>query len=279
MGRDKAKWTGISAGHETPLDYAVSKRDKDVIDMVDQAVRHKQVRLAYQSIVPVGRHDRPAFYEGLIRVLDATGRVIPAAEFINEIETTETGRMIDCLALEKGIQTLTQYPGLRLSVNMSARSIGYPRWMKVLRQGLKKDPSLAERLILEITERSAMLVPELVINFMQDLQQQGVSFALDDFGAGFTSFRYLKNFYFDVLKIEGQFIRGIAEDPDNQVLAAALIAIGRQFDMVTVAENVETAADVAYLETIGVDCLQGYYFGAPTIQPPWVQSTEKKAKG
>jgi EAL domain-containing protein (putative c-di-GMP-specific phosphodiesterase class I) len=106
-----------------------------------------------------------------------------------------------------------------------------------------------------------------------------VSFALDDFGAGFTSFRYLKSFYFDVLKIEGEFIRGIAENPDNQVLTAALTAIGRQFDMVIVAENVETAADVAYLEAIGVDCLQGYYFGAPTIQSPWVQRPVRKAKG
>ncbi|SLN28889.1 Cyclic di-GMP phosphodiesterase YfgF [Roseovarius albus] len=279
MGRDKEKWAGIPAGQDNALDYAVSQRDRRVIDMVDRAARHGEVRLAYQAIVPAGHHDRPAFYEGLIRVLDATGRVIPAAEFINEIEETETGRLIDCLALEKGIETLVQFPGLRLSINMSARSIGYPRWSEILQKGFKMDPTLAERLILEITERSAMLVPELVTSFMQDLQKQGVSFALDDFGAGFTSFRYLKNFYFDVLKIEGQFIRGIAENPDNQVLAAALIAIGRQFDMITVAENVETAADVAYLELLGVDCLQGYHFGAPTIQPPWAQSKTRKAKG
>ncbi|WP_297770666.1 EAL domain-containing protein [uncultured Roseovarius sp.] len=269
MGQKK-KWADIPAGLDSPLSYAVSARDRTAIDMVKRAVRHKQVMLAYQAIVPARQQDRAAFYEGLIRVMDPTGRVIPASEFINEIEVTETGRIIDCLALEKGLHTLTNCPDLRLALNMSARSIGYPRWMRVLKRGLGEDPTVAERLILEITERSAMLVPELVTGFMKDLQHKGVSFALDDFGAGFTSFRLLKDFYFDILKIDGQFIRGIATDPDNQVLAAALASIGRQFDMVTVAESVEKPQDAEYLTALGIDCLQGYYFGAPTVHPPWL---------
>lgn len=271
MGR-KRKWANIPAGHDNPLNYAISARDRSVIDMVDQAVRHRQVMLAYQAVVPTGQEGRPVFYEGLIRVLDETGRVIPASDFIREIETTETGRVIDCLALEKGLRTLQEYPDLRLSVNMSARSIGYPRWKRILRRGLGQDPTVAERLILEITESSAMLVPDLVVGFMDDLQKKGISFALDDFGAGFTSFRYLKDFYFDILKIDGQFIRGIASNPDNQVLTAALKSIAEQFDMVTVAESVEQPQDAAYLSATGIECMQGYYFGAPTIKPPWLES-------
>jgi len=271
MGQ-KRKWAHIPAGHDNPLNYAISARDRSVIDMVDQAVRHKQVMLAYQPVVPTGQEGRPAFYEGLIRVMDETGRVIPAREFITEIETMETGRVIDCLALEKGMNTLQEFPDLRLSVNMSARSIGYPRWNRILKRGLGQDPTIAERLILEITESSAMLVPDLVVGFMDDLQRKGISFALDDFGAGFTSFRYLKEFYFDILKIDGQFIRGIATSPDNQILTAALKAIAEQFDMVTVAESVEQPQDAAYLSAIGIDCMQGYYFGAPTIEPPWLDA-------
>jgi EAL domain-containing protein (putative c-di-GMP-specific phosphodiesterase class I) len=129
-------------------------------------------------------------------------------------------------------------------------------------------------LILEITERSARTVPELVVSFMSDLQRKGISFALDDFGAGFTSFRYLRDFYFDILKIDGEFIRNIHTDPDNQVLTKAMVAIARQFDMFTVAESVETFSDVKWLQNAGVDCLQGYYFGAPTIQPPWLQKPD-----
>ena len=273
----KGKWAEIPAGQDSPLNYAVSARDRSVIDMVEAAIRHRQVLLAFQPVVTAGQPDRPAFYEGLIRVTDPTGRVIPAREFITQVETRESGRIIDCLALEKGLKTLTEYPDLRLSINMSARSIGYHRWMRTLNKGLAADPTIAERLILEITESSAMLVPELVIGFMTELQAKGVGFALDDFGAGYTSFRFLKEFFFDILKIDGQFIRGIADNADNQVLAAALLSIGRQFDMVTVAESVERAADAAYLTALGLDCLQGYYFGAPTVRPPWLDTGFAKA--
>ena len=168
-----------------------------------------------------------------------------------------------------GLRALARHPTLRLSINMSARSIGYPRWKQVLNRILEREPTVAERLILEITEASAMLVPELVIAFMHDLQRQGVTFALDDFGAGFTSFRYLRDFYFDIVKIDGQFIRGVHADADNQVLTKALVAIAQQFDMFTVAESVENAADSHWLVQAGVDCQQGYLFGAPTVSPPW----------
>ncbi len=269
----KRKFADIPEGEDTALNYAIMQRDRSVLDMVEQAVAHKQLVLAYQAVVPTSDQSRPAFYEGLIRVLDDTGRIIPARDFMSAVETTETGRIIDCIALEKGLKMLAQWPDLRLSLNMSARSIGYRRWVRTLHRRLDADPTLGERLILEITESSAMLVPELVVGFMQDLQTRGVSFALDDFGAGFTSFRYLRDFFFDIVKIDGQFIRGIAGNPDNQVLTSALVSIASQFDMLTVAESVETVQDAEYLTALGINCLQGYYFGAPTIRPPWDQET------
>lgn len=267
----------IPPGHEDPLSYAVNARDRSVMQMVEEAVRRKRVMLAYQPVVQAQHPERVAFYEALIRVQDETGRIIPAREFITRVEEMETGRVLDCIALEKGLRALAEEPALRLSINMSARSIGYEPWMRALRHGLKRDPTVGERLILEITESSAMTVPELVTGFMARIQQKGVSFALDDFGAGQTSFRYLRDFYFDILKIDGQFIRGIHADPDNQVLTRALVSVARQFDMFTVAEFVENAADAAYLTEIGVDCLQGYYFAAPTVQKPWQRPEGRRA--
>lgn len=252
-----------------PLSFAVAERDRDTIRMVQEAVMARNVHLAYQPVFSIRNPNRPAFYEGLARILDPTGRPIPAREFIGAVETLETGRMIDCVALELGLRALQQNPSLRISINMSARSIGYPRWMKTLDAGLAGHPTVAERLILEITESSAMLIPDIVTVFMEDLQMRGISFALDDFGAGFTAFRYLRDFYFDILKIDGQFIRGIADNPDNQVLTRALISIGKHFDMYTVAESVETSADAAWLATNGIDCLQGYLFAAPSLEPKW----------
>lgn len=261
---------------ENPLNYAIAERDRNTMAMVKDALGRKQVMLAYQPVVQSQAQQQPAFYEGLIRVLDDTGRIIPARAFIDVVETDEMGRIIDCLALEMGLETLAAESDLRLSINMSARSIGYPRWMQTLKHGLGIDPTVAERLILEITETSAMLMPELVTTFMKDLQTLGISFALDDFGAGYTAFRFLKNFYFDIVKIDGQFIRGIHSDPDNQALTKALVSIAEQFEMFTVAEFVESREDAEYLEAIGIDCMQGYYFGAPTIVPPWDKQAEGK---
>jgi len=277
MGQHPGNWADIPPGHDNPLNFAVISRDRSVVQMVADAVRAGRAMLAYQAVVPAGDTARPAFYEGLIRVMDGTDRIIPARDFISAIEATETGRIIDCIALEQGLKAMHDWPDLRLSINMSARSIGFARWNDILRRGLQGDPTAGERLILEITESSAILVPELVTGFMSDLQRQGISFALDDFGSGYTSFRYLKQFYFDILKIDGQYIRGISGDPDNQILTAALLSLARQFDMVCVAENVETAEDAAYLRQIGMDCLQGYYFGAPTVRPPWDESAWESA--
>ncbi|MEI2808318.1 EAL domain-containing protein [Albidovulum sp.] len=263
-------------GQDSPLSAAVGLRDRDTLAMVARAVERREVFLAFQPVVQAARQDRPAFHEGLIRLVDETGRIIPAREFIAAIETTELGRAVDCLSLDLGLRALREDPGLRLAINMSARSIAYPRWQQGLRRGIKDSPTVAERLILEITESSAMIMPDAVSVFMADLQGAGVSFALDDFGAGYTSFRYLREFYFDILKIDGQFIRGIAGSPDNQCLTQALLSIARQFDMFTVAESVENGPDAAWLTEAGIDCMQGYYFGAPTATPPWRMAQVKR---
>ncbi|ARC89272.1 EAL domain-containing protein [Rhodovulum sp. MB263] len=271
---DKDVATTDEAGD--PPAAAQSDRDRNVLEMVRDALERRDVVLAFQPVVQNMENGKIAFYEGLIRILDRSGRTIPAAEFIETVEATELGRRIDCLALEMGLAALRDCPDLRLAINMSARSIGYPPWTRTLSRGIEADPTLAERLILEITESSAMATPDLVILFMRELQAKGIAFALDDFGTGYTAIRYLRDFYFDILKIDGQFICGIADDPDNQVLTSALIAIARHFDMFTVAENVETARDAAWLAAAGIDCMQGYAFGAPTLIPPWRAQAERR---
>ncbi len=260
-------------GPASPLAAAIREQEHDTLRMVRRALETRSAALAFQPVVTAGQSDRCAFHEGLIRLFDETGRVIPARDFIETVETHEMGRMIDTLALEMGLCALQEAPAMRLSINMSARSIGYPGWMETLRRGLRADDTVAERLILEITESSAIQMPEIVTSFMRDLQRWGIAFALDDFGAGYTAFRYLREFHFDILKIDGQFVRGIAGNADNQVLMEALLSIAKHFDMVSVAESVETAAEAEFLERIGLDCLQGYYFGAPMLRPDWLQGS------
>ncbi|MEM1350890.1 MAG: EAL domain-containing protein [Pseudomonadota bacterium] len=271
IGPRKRALADIPTGKHSPLDFAVTSRDQETIKIVAAAVEHKQVLLAYQPVMQAQNNSKVAFYEGLIRVLDETGRVIPASAFIDAIEDIELGRKLDTLALAQGLRALDANTNLRLAINMSARSIGYSPWNRTLNRWLKQNPCIGERLILEITESSAMLVPELVIDFMDRLQLEGICFAMDDFGAGHTALRYFKDFCFDVIKIDGQFIRGIASDPDNQAMTAALISIAHHFDMLTVAEFVENAADAAMLCELGVDCLQGHHFAPATTRPYWLR--------
>lgn len=265
-------------GSDSPLNAAVTGRDRSTLEMVSEAIEHKQTMLAYQPIMQARAPHQVAFYEGFIRVLDAAGRVIPAREFMHVVENTEMGRELDCAALEMGLRTLARNPNVRLSINMSARSIGYRRWMRILDRHFKKDGTLGERLILEISEKSAMDLPEIVIDFMDRLQSLGISFALDDFGTGDTAIRHFRQFLFDVVKIDGEFIRGIHTNPDNQLLTRALISVAQQFEMLTIAESVETVADAEFLVSVGIDCLQGYLFGVPTVRPPWIPSGMQQAR-
>jgi EAL domain-containing protein (putative c-di-GMP-specific phosphodiesterase class I) len=115
-----------------------------------------------------------------------------------------------------------------------------------------------------------------VVAFMDSLQQEGVAFALDDFGSGYTAIRYFKDFLFDILKIDGQFIRNINNDPDNAALTAALLSIGKHFQMLTVAEMVETVEEAELLRSLGVDCLQGFLFGAPSVKPKFMERDIRK---
>jgi EAL domain-containing protein (putative c-di-GMP-specific phosphodiesterase class I) len=271
--------TLIADGAESPLASAVADRDRDTLRMVEAAVAARNALLVYQPVVSGTHPHRPVYYEGLIRVLDATGRIIPARDFIAAVERHPVGRMIDCLALEMGLAALKAHPRLRLYVNMSARSIGYARWQRSLEDGLRADPGIGERLILEITEPSAMVMPDVVQAFMADLQGRGLSFAIDDFGAGFTSLRYLLDMDFDFVKIDGQIVRGLAASADNRVLIQTILSIARHFRMLTVAESVETAQEATWLARSGVDCLQGYHFGAPTRTPDFSPCLPARPRG
>ena len=268
----------IAASEDNPLDYATARRDSDVFSYLRTALEEKTALLAYQPIVASRGSQGAVFYEGLIRIPDPTGRIIPARDVVFLAEETELGRQIDCTALYLGLTELIKYPDLRLSINMSARSIGYGQWVDILGRALRRDSSIADRLILEITESSAMLVPELVMHFMRDLRQRGNTFALDDFGAGTTSFRYLHDFAFDIVKIDRQFTKNVAADPDNQVMIQSLRSISDHFGRFTIAEAVECERDSQWLSETLVDCQQGYFWGAPTVNPNWHQRyLEKKA--
>lgn len=246
-----------------PFEYVIASRDREIDTLVSEALAGNRAQLAFQPIVTAADQPKVAFYEGLIRLRDGAGRILPAGSFISSVEDKALGREIDCASLRLGLALLGKYPRTLVSINMSARSIGDGKWRKTLEAGLHTAPDLGRRLILEMSEASAMLLPEVVVRFMAEVRPRGVRFALDDFGAGLIAFRHLRDFQFDIAKVDSLFVRGIDRSPDNQVLASALVKVARQLDMLVVAEGVESREEADYVRRLGVNYLQGYLFGVP----------------
>lgn len=132
----------IAASEDNPLDYATARRDSDVLSYLRIALEEKTALLTYQPIVASRGSQGAVFHEGLIRIPDHTGRIMPARDFEFLAKETELGRQIDCPALYMGLRELAKYPDLRLLINMSARSIGYGQWVDILGRALRRDSSM-----------------------------------------------------------------------------------------------------------------------------------------
>ena len=156
-----------------PLSTAVAKRYSNVLETVRDALKYGRKALAFQPVIQAGAPQNILFCKGLIRISDPAGRHIPARDFIAEVENNELERLIDCATLQLGLATLAEQPDVRLSVNMSAQSIGYPKWVHTLEEGLQRSPNLATNLILKMIENSVMAAPEVARYFMNDMQKLG----------------------------------------------------------------------------------------------------------
>ena len=231
---------------------------------VFSALNDNRVELFYQPIVRSDTNNFVAFYEGLARIQMPEGAIISAGQFMPFVENTALGTRLDRRVLRLALKQLEENPDIRLSINMSVLSMRNSGWLAILESAKS---NVCERLIIEITEGAAMSDVELTTSFMHRVRRKHCSIALDDFGTGATSFRYFKDFLFDFVKIDGLFIRDLGYDKDNQVLVQALIDISKHFDMVTVAEFIETDGEAEMAAKLGVDCLQGYLIGEPSARP------------
>ena len=251
----------------SPLDAAISAQDRETLSLVSSALRDRRMRLAFQPVVYAADPGVIGFFEGFIRLLNPRDQVIPARDFMGAVEQHELGREIDCAALQMGLMTLQRNPGIRVSVNMSARSVGYRPWGNVLRKALRETPGLGRNLILEMTEQSILQVPDVLKPFMDEMRDHGIVFALDDFGSGAMSLRVLQEMRFEIAKIDGSLVKRVDRSPDAQAVARAAISVARELGMFVVAEAVETEGEANWLRDAGCGCLQGYLFGPPTVSP------------
>ena len=178
-------------------------------------------------------------------------------------------RLVDRRVLDLGIAMLNEHPDLSLSINVSGMTAVDPVWLHQLHEHLEARPDVASRLILEITETVALDDIADSSRFVRSVNEFGCRVALDDFGAGYTSFRHLRGLDDDMVKIDGSFVRDLPTNPDNQLFVRTLIQLAKGIGLKTVAEWVETEEEAEMLRQEGVDFLQGWHFGKPDIEPPW----------
>ena len=152
---------------------------------------------------------------------------------------------------------------LILDVNLSGKSIGDPQLATVIESMVAEASIDPACLVFEVTETAAIANIEQAKSFAHRLRDLGCQLALDDFGAGFGSFFYLKNLPFDYLKIDGEYVRDLSTSPMDRLLVEALVSIAQGMGKKTIAEFVSDDEVTQLLRTIGVDFAQGYHIGPP----------------
>jgi EAL domain-containing protein (putative c-di-GMP-specific phosphodiesterase class I) len=170
------------------------------------------------------------------------------------------------------IETLRANPHVKIGVNVSGTAAGNPSWLHNFVDYVRTNGDVASRLNVELTETAALDHFEENVQFVSQLRELGCSVSIDDFGAGYTSFRNLQMMHVDMVKIDGAFVKGLSTSPDNQVFVRTLVGLAKSFNLQTVAEWVETEADAQLLQSMGIDYFQGFFFGEPMLEPDWSKS-------
>ncbi|MEO0635480.1 MAG: GGDEF and EAL domain-containing protein [Pseudomonadota bacterium] len=246
-------------------------------EVVD-AMRERRMRLAYQPIVDAHTHE-VAFHEALIRMVDADGQLVEAGAFVGVASRLGLIRRVDFAAMQLATETLIECPDAVLSLNVTNETAVDPEWLSSLATIVDANPQIAPRLIVEITESHAARNLDESIRFVRTIQDLGCRVAIDDFGAGYTSFANLKHLPVDMIKIDGMYVDDLANSAENQVFIKSLLDLAKVFSTKVVVEWVSDDETAALLRDWGVDYLQGQNFGRAIVEGPWAKNTPEPEAG
>ncbi|MEM7588015.1 MAG: GGDEF domain-containing phosphodiesterase [Acidobacteriota bacterium] len=230
-----------------------------------RAIEQDQLQLFGQEIVPL-RPELPRFVEVLLRMPDGEGGFIPPSAFVLAAERYDLAPKLDRWVVRTVLANYRQWfseGDVGVTINLSAKSVGDQQLLELVRRGLPEHRVPAERICFEITETAAIDHIEQARRFTTALRQLGCCLALDDFGSGHASFRYLKELDLDILKIDRSFVHGVLADEFNQVMVESTHRIGRVLGIRVVAEGVEDQDVLARIRTLGLDYAQGFVHGRP----------------
>jgi diguanylate cyclase (GGDEF)-like protein len=238
-------------------------------DEIVAALNERRIALAFEPVVEV-QSRKVAFYECLMRIHRHDGGIAHANEIIPVAERIGLVRMLDFRVLELIVAELSAAPSLRASVNVSPNSAIDPHWWQGLGALLRANADAASRLIIEITETAAIQDLDDARGFVTRVKDLGCRIAIDDFGAGHTSFRNLRKLGVDIVKIDGAFVPNIVKSNDDRAFVHTLVDLSRRLGLKSVAEWVQDEETAALLADWGCDYLQGALIGLATSERPWV---------
>ncbi|MDR3384712.1 diguanylate cyclase [Cupriavidus basilensis] len=235
---------------------------------IHSALDANRFRLFAQEIRALQRHNQAERHiEILVRMVDEQGKLVMPGAFIPAAERYDLMGHVDRWVIHHVLhefgERLTAVPKLTVAINLSANSLGEPFLLPFLHAELHESVLPASRIQLEITETALINNMAAANRLVTEMRSAGCTVALDDFGAGLSSFSYLKQFPVDYLKIDGSFIRHLAGSAVDREIVSSINDIGHRLGMLTVAESVEDEETLQALRSLGVDYAQGYVIGRP----------------
>ena len=263
MGRD-----GFAVYQKSAQREMARLRLMGVADEIVAALNDDRLKLAYQPIIDA-QTSAVSHYEGLLRMVRPDGSLVGAGQFIPAAEQMGLIRLVDRRALEMTVADLLAQPGISLGVNVSGTTAVDGAWLKSFIDYVRANGSVASRLTVELTETAALHRFEESAQFLSQLRELGCKVAIDDFGAGYTSFRNLRTLNIDMVKIDGSYVTNLCASRENQIFVRTLVDLAKSFSLKTVAEWVTSEEDAELLRSYGVDYLQGYIYGEPVLRLDW----------
>ncbi|HEY1941508.1 MAG TPA: bifunctional diguanylate cyclase/phosphodiesterase [Roseiarcus sp.] len=243
------------------------RREAAVADEILAALNQRRIVVAYQPIVAT-QSGAVAFHEALLRVRQADGAVVGPEILLPVAEKVGLITQLDQRVFELALDRLSAEPELRVSVNISVATLRSPEWLDAMKAALSLRPGVAERLIVEIVETLAVEPIDDAMRVIARMKALGVTIAMDDFGAGHTSFRNLRRLGVDIVKIDGAFVQNVARSLDDRFFVRTLAQLARHLGIQTVAEWVEDVEARRLLAEWEIDFLQGHLVGRPELHAP-----------
>lgn len=234
--------------------------NRESTDRVLSALNDRRIRLAFQPIVHSATRE-VAMYESLVRMVGTDGEMLGAGHIVPVAEKLSFLHLIDHRVTELAIETLRAHPALTLTVNVGVDTALHPDWLAAFKANLAIDQRVASRLVVEITETSLIEDLNAAKRLIEEIKGMGARVAIDDFGAGHTSFRNMRLLPIDILKIDGTFIKNLANSEDDRFFVQTLLQLARHLGIETVAEWVQDKETADLLTTWRVEYLQGDYLG------------------